>query len=145
MTPSPAGALPAGRQASAKQPASQAPGSPLLDCVLIVEDHPDGRETLRLLLKLFGFHVEVAADGLEGVQKGLALHPAAAVVDIGLPEMDGYEVARRLRQALGPGLRLIAHTAYASPDSRERARQAGFDALLSKPADIDELLRLLRR
>jgi len=113
-------------------------------CVLIVEDNPDGRETLRVLLTLLGFDVEVAADGLEGVRKGLELRPQAAVVDIGLPEMDGYQVGRSLRHALGRSVLLIAHTAYSGPSGRERAQQAGFDSLLSKPADIEELVRLLR-
>jgi len=115
------------------------------NCVLIVEDNPAGRESLRMVLELFGFDVEVAADGIEGVNKGLALQPASAVIDIGLPGLDGYEVARQLRSALGPGIRLIAHTAYDSAESRERARQAGFDVLLGKPADLHFLVRLLRK
>ena len=68
--------------------------------VLIVEDSPDGRAMLRLLLELYGFQVEEAADGRQGVEKALAWRPEAAVVDIGLPVLDGYEVARRLRAAL---------------------------------------------
>jgi CheY-like chemotaxis protein len=80
--------------------------------VLLVEDHPDGRETLKLLLELCGYQVEAAADGRQGVEKGLAWRPEVAVVDIGLPLLDGYEVARRLRAALGGRVRLIALTAY---------------------------------
>jgi len=112
--------------------------------VLIIEDNPDGRETLRLLLTLLGFQVEVAADGLEGLRKGLELRPQAAVVDIGLPLLDGYQVGRSLRHGLGGKVLLIAHTAYSGPAGRERAEQAGFNSLLGKPADIDELVRLLR-
>jgi len=117
----------------------------LCNCVLIVEDNAAGRESLRLVLELLGFRVEVAVDGIEGVHKGLALRPVSAVIDIGLPGLDGYEVARRLRLALGTGVQLIAHTAYDSADSRERARQAGFDVLLGKPADLNVLVRLLRK
>ncbi len=113
-------------------------------CVLIIEDSPDGRETLKLLLNLYGCPVEVAADGVEGVQKALALRPLAAVVDIGLPGLNGYEVAGQLRRALGNNILLIAHTAYDRPEDRERARQAGFDMLLGKPADPEELVQLLR-
>ena len=112
-------------------------------CVLIVEDNPDGRETLKLLLTLYGCPVEVAADGVEGVQKGLALRPLAAVVDIGLPGLSGYEVAGQLRQALGSNILLIAYTAYDRPEDRDRARKAGFDMLVGKPADPEELVRLL--
>jgi len=126
------------------QPAQDEDAS-LCNCVLIVEDNPAGRESLRLVLELLGFQVEVAADGIEGVHKGLALRPASAVIDIGLPGLDGYEVARRLRLTLGPGVQLIAHTAYDSAESRERARQAGFDVLLGKPADLNVLIRLLRK
>jgi len=113
-------------------------------CVLLVEDNPDGRETLRLLLTLYGCPVEVAADGVEGVHKGLALRPVAAVVDIGLPGLDGYEVAGQLRRALGGNILLIAHTAYDRPEDRERARLAGFDMLVAKPADPLELIQMLR-
>ena len=68
--------------------------------VLIVEDNPDGRESLRMLLELLGYRVEVAQDGYEGVEKALTHHPKVGLIDIGLPGLDGYEVARRLRSAL---------------------------------------------
>jgi CheY-like chemotaxis protein len=113
--------------------------------VLLVEDNPDGRESLRMLLTILGFTVEAAADGEEGVRLGLELRPPAAVLDIGLPGIDGYEVARRLRAGLDGGVLLIAHTAWSGPEGRERARAAGFDALLGKPADVREMARLLRK
>ena len=112
--------------------------------VLIVEDNPDGREMLRLLLELYGYQVEEAADGRQAVEKALAWRPEAAVVDIGLPGLDGYAVARRLRAALGGRVRLVALTAYGGPEGRLRASLAGFDHHLTKPADVGELLRLLR-
>jgi CheY-like chemotaxis protein len=111
--------------------------------VLIVEDSPDGRAMLRLLLELYGFQVEEAADGRQGVEKALAWRPEAAVVDIGLPVLDGYEVARRLKAALGGRVVLIALTAYGKPEDIRRACEAGFDYHLTKPADVEELLRLL--
>jgi CheY-like chemotaxis protein len=113
--------------------------------VLLVEDNEDGRESLRLLLTMLGFTVEAAADGEEGVRLGLELRPLAAVLDVGLPGMDGYEVARRLRAGLDGGVLLIAHTAWSGPEGRERAKAAGFDALLGKPADVREMARLLRK
>jgi CheY-like chemotaxis protein len=112
--------------------------------VLIVEDNPDGRESLLALLQLHGFHVEAAADGAEGVMRGLALRPFAAVVDLGLPIMDGFDVARELRRAFGGDVLLIAHTAYSGSDFRQRAAEAGFDHLLAKPCETAELVRLLR-
>jgi CheY-like chemotaxis protein len=112
--------------------------------VLVVEDNPDSRDTLCMLLRLNGFQVEGAGDGQEGVRKALAWRPAAAVVDIGLPLFDGYEVARRLRAGLDGPLLLIALTGYGQPEDRRRAFAAGFDHHLTKPADPAVLLRLLR-
>jgi DNA-binding response OmpR family regulator len=112
--------------------------------VLIVEDNPDGRESLLALLALHGFRVEAASDGAEGVMMGLALRPFAAVLDVGLPVLDGFDVARELRRAFGGDVLLIAHTAYASPDFRARADEAGFDHFLAKPCDVGELVGLLR-
>ena len=111
--------------------------------LLIVEDHPDGRESLRLLLEMHGYRVDVAKDGVEGVEKGLTQAPDVAIIDIGLPLLDGYQVARRLRAGLGDRIKLFACTAYSRPDEVQNARDAGFDAFLPKPADPDELLRLL--
>jgi CheY-like chemotaxis protein len=111
--------------------------------VLVVEDNPDGRESLRLLLQLLGYQVETAKDGPEGVKKALASHPEVGLIDIGLPGFDGYEVARRLRAALGRGIVLIAHTAYRQPEDQARAREAGFDAHLGKPAELEVLTDVL--
>jgi CheY-like chemotaxis protein len=107
--------------------------------ILIVEDHPDGRESLRVLLELFGYRVDVAADGFQGIQKGLAEEPDVALVDIGLPHLDGYQVAAQLRAGLGRKVLLIAYTAYGQPEDRQRALEAGFDAHLVKPVDLVEL------
>jgi CheY-like chemotaxis protein len=108
--------------------------------VLIVEDNPDGRESLRILLELYGYAVAVAADGIEGVDKALRLHPDVVLIDIGLPRLDGYEVCRRLREALGHDVRLIACTAYSDPVMRQRAFDVGFDEFQVKPMNLDELI-----
>ena len=113
--------------------------------MLIVEDNPDGRETLRMMLEMWGHRVEVAADGQQGVEMALALRPEAALVDIGLPLLDGYEVARRVRAALGREVFLIALTGYGQPHDHRRAFEAGFDAHLVKPADPEELRKLLQQ
>ncbi len=107
--------------------------------ILVIEDNPDGRESLRMLLDCLGYHVDVASNGLEGLQKALATHPDVAIVDIGLPLLDGYQVARRIRAALGQNISLIAYTAYDGPETQRRVQEAGFDAHLVKPIELTEL------
>ena len=111
--------------------------------VLVVEDNADGRETLCKLLTLCGFQTESASDGAEGVMRGLTLRPDAAVVDIGLPILDGFDVAREIRRSLGSSVLLIAHTAWSDSETRRRADEAGFDYFLVKPCDFEALLRML--
>jgi CheY-like chemotaxis protein len=113
--------------------------------ILIVEDNPDGRESLRLLLTLLGYDVEVASDGREGLQKALADHFDVAIVDLGLPKLDGYEVARRIRRSLGQHIRLVAYTAYDPDDAADQVRDAGFDAHLVKPASLQDLIPWLHQ
>jgi CheY-like chemotaxis protein len=109
--------------------------------VLLVEDNPDSRESLRFLLEALGHRVDTAADGLEGVKAGVLRPHDVAVIDLGLPGLDGFEVARRLRAAVGSTVTLIAYTAYNESESRAGAEAAGFDAYLVKPRDLDGLLR----
>ncbi len=113
--------------------------------LLIVEDDADGREALRTLLKMWGHQVEVACDGAEGVKKAQAMRPEVALVDIGLPELDGYEVARRVRAGLGKAVFLVALTGYGQPHDSRLAFEAGFDAHLVKPAEPEEIRRLIQR
>ncbi len=110
--------------------------------ILIVEDQPDSRTTLRMLLELWGHDVEAVGDGLAGVERALNWRRDAAVVDIGLPGLDGWGVARRVRDALRDDILLIALTGYNRPEDRERSARVGFNYHLSKPADL-ETLRLL--
>src|SRR5262249_54577974 len=101
--------------------------------ILVVEDYPDACETLALLLGLAGHRVEVAADGATGLEKALALQPEVALIDVGLPRMDGYEVVRRIRASTSVRRPfLVALTGYGAPEDRERALAAGFDAHLVK-------------
>jgi PAS domain S-box-containing protein len=111
--------------------------------ILIVEDNAAARETLRFVLELEGHRVEVSADGLTGVEAGARQRPDVAFVDIGLPNLDGYEVARRLRAVRGDGVRLFAITGYGQPEDVRRARHAGFDGHLTKPVEVEEVLRIL--
>jgi CheY-like chemotaxis protein/anti-sigma regulatory factor (Ser/Thr protein kinase) len=111
--------------------------------LLLVEDAEDIRESLHELLLDMGHRVEVAADGEQGVARALDWRPEVALVDIGLPRIDGYEVARRIRAALGRDILLVALTGYGQPEDAMRARAAGFDVHLRKPMSIDDLDRLL--
>ncbi len=111
--------------------------------ILIVEDNAAARETLRFVLELEGHHVQISADGLAGVEAGVRQRPDVAFVDIGLPDLDGYEVARRLRAVRGDGVRLFAITGYGQPEDVRRARHAGFDGHLTKPVEVEEVLRIL--
>ncbi|WP_434386391.1 response regulator [Melittangium boletus] len=112
--------------------------------ILLVEDNEDARLTLSEMLELWGHDVEVASDGLEGVTKALQRTVRLAVVDIGLPGLDGYAVAERLRAQRGQDIRLIALTGYGAPEAKRRALDAGFDVHLTKPVNLEELARLLR-
>ncbi len=112
--------------------------------VLIVEDNLDGRESLRDLLELKGYQVQVAENGTQGLAEAFAQTPDVALIDIGLPEIDGNEVARRIRATLETDrIALIAMTGYGQPEDRRRALEAGFDTYLVKPVDPADLDRLL--
>ncbi len=111
--------------------------------ILVIEDNNDGRESLRLMLQLWGHQVEVAADGSAGVQKALARPPEVGLFDIGLPGLDGYQVAQKLRAALGDTIYLIAMTGYGQPHDRQRALDAGFNVHLVKPLVPENLQEIL--
>jgi signal transduction histidine kinase len=109
--------------------------------VLLIEDNDDGREMMATMLASFGYPVLQAGDGLEGVRVACAEKPDVALVDIGLPGIDGYEVARRLRQEAGThGIRLIALTGYGLAEDQRRVLDAGFDLHLVKPVELHALL-----
>ena len=114
--------------------------------VLLVEDNVDAAESLVMYLELRGYRVKIAPDGPTALRLAQASPPDAAIVDIGLPGMDGFEVARRLRGDVGLGkMLLVALTGYGSEEDRRRAFAAGFDAHLLKPVDPDALHALLAR
>lgn len=112
--------------------------------VLVIEDSVDAADTLRILLELRGHTVEVAYGGLQGVETAARFRPDLVLCDIGLPGLDGYQVAHALRQ--NPtlrGARLIALSGYDDMSDRERSRAAGFDAHVPKPIDLAELSQLM--
>jgi two-component system, sensor histidine kinase len=112
--------------------------------VLIVEDNRDAQEALQCLLELWGHEVLVADDGTSGCESAVAWRPDIALIDLGLPGMDGYEVAKRIRTVLGPASPLlIALTGYGAPEQRSQALAAGFDLHIVKPVEPDRLSLLL--
>lgn len=108
--------------------------------ILLVEDHPEVATAQAMLLRALGYQVEVAADGPAAVDLAKALLPDIAIVDIGLPGFDGYQVAKTLRSnPTTSSIRLIALTAYGSHEDRQRAFRSGFEIHLVKPASIEQL------
>jgi signal transduction histidine kinase/ActR/RegA family two-component response regulator len=133
--------LPAGKVEGSS--GAESAGVPTARHVLVIEDNTDAREMLRMALELDGHRVETSADGTSGVETALRTTPDLVLVDIGLPGLDGYAVARRLRAALGQRVTLVALTGYGQSEDRRRTTEAGFDAHLVKPVDPDVLSRAL--
>ncbi len=114
--------------------------------ILIVEDNKDAADSLATLLTLSGHDLRVAHSGEHALTVFKAFQPDVAFLDIGLPEMSGYEVARQFRgQSSQHALKLVAMTGWGSSDDKARARDAGFDAHITKPADYFDLISLLSR
>ncbi|HEX3764619.1 MAG TPA: hybrid sensor histidine kinase/response regulator [Kofleriaceae bacterium] len=135
--------LPLRMARSAAEPVAAAPAPDPGACsVLVIDDNEDGREMLRCLCELHGHRVLEAGDGEAGVVCAIEGRPDIAFIDIGLPTIDGYEVARRVRAKLGAATpRLVALSGYGSHEHRARALEAGFDAHVAKPIDIVHLHR----
>ncbi|HEU4618560.1 MAG TPA: response regulator [Gammaproteobacteria bacterium] len=112
--------------------------------ILVVEDEDDAREGLRMLLEASGFDVETAADGVDGLAKLMTRRHDAAVLDIDLPGMNGYEIARRARATPAlRGIRLIALTGFGRDKDRRAAERAGFNRHLTKPVAFSILRRAI--
>ncbi|RZI82360.1 MAG: PAS domain S-box protein, partial [Rubrivivax sp.] len=127
-------------EAAPALPASQASRG----LVLLVDDNQDAAESLAEVLRISGHEVLLAHDGDQALALAAEHRPGTVLLDLGLPGMNGYEVARRLRGASGPGpRRLLALTGYGQESDKQATAEAGFDAHLVKPVDLDELLRLL--
>ena len=127
----------------AGQPQAHANGALPPLRLLVIEDNEDARETLRMLLTFSGHEVHGAADGEQGLEAALERRPDGLFVDIGLPKLDGYGVARRLRAQPGYRPFLVALTGYGLPEDRKRAIEAGFDAHLVKPATTEAIEAVL--
>ena len=111
--------------------------------LLVIEDADDAREMLTFLLEIKGYVVDTAPDGYEGIALALARSPAVAVIDIGLPGMDGWSVGTTLRREFDDRIRLIAYTRWGRAEDRARSAAAGFDAHLVKPIGVSDLLQTI--
>jgi CheY-like chemotaxis protein len=112
--------------------------------VLLVDDNTDSSEPLSLLLQAKGHETRVAVEGAEAISVADDFQPHCVVLDLGLPGMDGYEVARRLRERpYGATLTLVALTGWAGKDVRTKAAEAGFDYHLVKPVNWEELEQIV--
>jgi signal transduction histidine kinase/ActR/RegA family two-component response regulator len=113
--------------------------------VVLVEDNSDIREMTAALLSEIGCDVDVAVDGFDGVDRIVSARPDLALVDIGLPGIDGFEVARRVRAAVAAPILLVAVTGYGRDQDRAEANDAGFDLHVAKPLHVDALVALVER
>jgi CheY-like chemotaxis protein len=137
--PSAGEARPTQDHSSAQETAA---GSPEDSKVLIVDDHRDAAHAMAALLESSGHIVEACFEGTAALKKAETYRPDVIILDIGLPGMDGYEVARRMRELL-PEAMLIALTGWVADDNAARAREAGFDHYMVKPVQFPEVQRLL--
>jgi signal transduction histidine kinase/ActR/RegA family two-component response regulator len=137
--------LPAARAAEVERPRPAAPASAGGLRILVVDDNEDVADTMAEMLRFFGHDPEIAYDPHEGLRACLARPPDVALLDIGLPGMDGYELARAIRSRLPSGARtrLVAVTGYGHAEDRARSWDAGFDLHLVKPVDPDALREAL--
>jgi signal transduction histidine kinase/ActR/RegA family two-component response regulator len=131
----------------ARAEASGAPpvAAPRRRRVLVIEDREDNRAMLTSALELMGHDVIAAPDGTTGAERAIRDAPDAVLVDIGLPGLDGYEVARRVRAARGGGVLLVALTGYGQAEDRRAALAAGFDVHLTKPVELERVAAVLDR
>jgi CheY-like chemotaxis protein len=111
--------------------------------ILVIDDFADGREMLVTALELHGHEVFSAATGQEGIEMAIRHRPDIALVDIGLPDIPGYDVGREVRRHTGGQITLIALTGYGQPGDRARSEQVGFHAHLVKPIDPLRLLEIV--
>jgi CheY-like chemotaxis protein len=111
---------------------------------LVVDDNRDAATAIGELMRAIGFTTHLAHDALTALEAAREFHPDVALLDIGLPKIDGYELARRLR-GLYPSLRIVAVTGFGQPSDRVRSRNAGFDEHIVKPVNIEALRRVIEK
>jgi len=111
--------------------------------VLVVDDNEDAATSLAMMLGMMGYEVRMAHDGLEAVRAADEFVPEAALLDIGLPHLSGYDVARHIRSRQGEEVLLVAITGWGTAEDVKRSQDAGFDHHFTKPADPDRLRQIL--
>ena len=123
---------------------SQSTAIPLQGRILVVDDLPDAAASLAMVCQLYGAEVAVAPDGMQALAMGETFRPDVVLMDISMPNMNGYEAGRRLRaQPWGTSVVLIALTGWGRPEDVDAALGAGFDGHLLKPVEADALIRLI--
>jgi CheY-like chemotaxis protein len=111
--------------------------------VLVIDDNVDAADTTAMLVEALGGSVAVAYGGEAGIAQAVAFRPRVVLLDLGMPGIDGYETCRRMRQALGAQVFIVALTGWGQEQDKDEALRAGFDAHLTKPADPAALEQLL--
>lgn len=112
--------------------------------VLVVDDYPDTAESVATCLSAAGLETKVTRDGAEALEIAKAWHPNVCIVDLTMPRFDGFELAQQVRaEVWSEHTVLIAHTGWTANEMRQRAKAAGFDGYLTKPADPQDLLSLI--
>jgi CheY-like chemotaxis protein len=136
-------ALPSEAAEPAPQPGATAGASRGPYRILVADDNEDAATVLATALRGDGHDVRVAHDGSTALESAGAFHPELAILDIGMPGPDGYDVARQLRSVFGDGIVLIALTGWSQLEDRQLAREAGFDHHLTKPVELASIERVL--
>jgi CheY-like chemotaxis protein len=127
-----------------KRPASRRKESAVPKRILVVDDNRDAAESLTVVLKLYGHETHAVYNGDDAMERAAALHPDIILLDLGLPRMSGYDLARQIRSSeWGKQARLIAVTGWGQEDDIRRSHEAGFDHHLVKPVDFQALEKLL--
>ena len=111
--------------------------------VLVVDDNQDAADSLATLLDVLGYSVRIAYDGPDAIEAADEFQPEVALLDIGLPRLSGYDIARHVREKRGDEVLLAAITGWGQEDDCRKAREAGFDHHFTKPADFDVLIKLI--
>ncbi len=113
--------------------------------ILVVDDNADAADSLGMLLEVRGDVVRIAYDGLEALDAEAEFHPEVVLLDIGMPRLSGYDVAKRLRALRGNAVLIVAITGWGQEDDRQRAHDAGFNHHFTKPVDFEKLIDLIDR
>ena len=113
--------------------------------ILVVDDNADAADSLGMLFEVRGDEVRIAYGGIEAPATEVAFKPAVVLLDIGMPKLSGYDLARRIRDARGACVLIVAIAGWGQEDDRQRARDAGIDHHFTKPVDFESLLDIIDR